>query len=111
VAAEIAGADPAPRLARTPAVSKISPSPEDVFANLSVDATRLSGEVLAANVLAATVISCLGVDTAIAEQARALLAQITLRGGDTAENARLMAEAETRLEALLNALASRHLRH
>jgi hypothetical protein len=82
-----------------------------VFANLSADATGLSGEVLAANVLAATVISCIGVDTAVAEQARALLAQITLRGGDTAENARLMADAEARLEALLSELASRHLQH
>lgn len=86
-------------------------SPEETFAQLSDDAARLSGEMIAANVLAATVISCLGVDAAIAEEARALLAQIKREREGSPENAHVMAVAEAKLEALLGELAARHRRH
>ncbi len=82
-------------------------SPEEVFASLSDHVSRLSGEALAANVLAATVIACLGGDADIAEQARALLAHVGPEGGDAKENARLMAIAEARLETLLGELEAR----
>jgi hypothetical protein len=88
-------------------VTRKSLSPEDVFADLSDDVPRLSGETLAANVLAATVISCIGVDAAVADEARALLAQFKREGGD----AHVVAVAEVRLEALLGELAARHRKH
>lgn len=86
-------------------------SPEEAFAHLSDDVTRLTGEALAANVLAATVISCLGVDAVIAEQARALLVRVTPKSGDADETARLMGVAEARLEALLSEMQARHLKY
>lgn len=86
-------------------------SPEEAFAHLSDNETSLSGEVLAANVLAATVIGCLGADAVIAEQARALLARVRLEGANTHEKARVMAVAEARLETLLGELEARHLEH
>jgi hypothetical protein len=92
-------------------VTKKPISPEEAFAHLSDDAARLSGEMLAANVLAAAVTGCLGAGAVVAERARALLARVKLESGNANENARLMAVAEARLEALLSELQGRHLKH
>lgn len=86
-------------------------SPEEAFKDLSDDTTRLSGETLAANVLAATIMSCLGANEVIAEQARTLLARVKPLDGNADENARLMAVAEARLETLLGELEAKHSRH
>ncbi len=81
---------------------------EEAFEHLSADVTRLSGEVLAANVLAAAALRRLGADAAVAAEARDMLAQVRLIGGDADENARLMEAAHARLDALLGDLYRHH---
>lgn len=82
-------------------------SAEELLAHLSDDAIRASGEGLAAHVLAATVISCLGASDAVPDEARTLLAHMKRERGD--ENAALMAIAEARLEELLGQLQAKRL--
>lgn len=82
-------------------------SPEAAVLYLSDEVTRLSGEVLAANVLAALALRLLGVDANAGEEARRLLARVKLEGGDDDENARLLAAAQSRLETLLSTVQSR----
>lgn len=81
---------------------------EEAFEFLSDDVTRLSGEVLAANVLAAAALKRTGVDADVAAEARALLDHVNLKGGDAEENERLLAAARARLESLLADLAAPH---
>ncbi|MGH6950719.1 MAG: hypothetical protein ACREH4_07590 [Vitreimonas sp.] len=81
---------------------------EEAFAHLSDDVTRLSGDVLAASVLAAAALKRAGFDAAVAGEARDLLAHVTLVGGDAEENACLMAAARVRLDALLSDLRWKH---
>lgn len=82
-------------------------SPEDLLAHLSDDAVRASGEGLAAHVLAATVISCLGASDAIPDTARALLAHMKRERGD--ESAHLVSIAEAHLEELLRQLQAKRI--
>lgn len=93
---------------RCAAMVKRFNSLEDAFAYLSDDVTRLSGEVLAANVLAAVALKRAGIDADVAAEARALLAQVELKGGDAEENEALMQAARARLNTLLDDLSARH---